>query len=299
MSFDARLLSGVSVLACGVESRGYSRAAEVLGLSASGVSRAISRLEARVGVRLLDRTTRSVTLTDEGRRFYEQVGPLLAGIEEAAILASGSSSVVRGRLRVNIDPFFTRLVLAGPLADFLDRYPELTLELFTSDAISDLVAEGFDLAVRFGEPPTSSLIARRLAETRILTVAAPAYLARRGRPAHPREVANHACIHFRNPITGQPFEWEFRNAHEVIEVESKGRLLVSDVGAMHGACVAGAGIAQVMALGVQDLMADGSLVELFPDWAGEMFPLYALLPSRRQPPAKVRAFIDFCLEAAR
>jgi DNA-binding transcriptional LysR family regulator len=299
MSFDARLLSGVSVLASVVESGGFSRAAEALGLSASGVSRAIARLETRVGVRLLDRTTRSVTLTDEGRRFYEQVGPLLAGIEEAAILASGSAGVVRGRLRVNIDPFFTRLVLAGQLTDFLDRYPELTLELYTSDAISDLVAEGFDLAVRFGEPPTSSLIARKLAETRILTVAAPAYLARRGRPAHPREVAHHACIHFRNPITGQPFEWEFRSAHEVIEVETKGRLLVSDVGAMHGACVAGAGIAQVMALGVQDLMAGGALVELFPDWAGEMFPLYALLPSRRQPPAKVRAFIDFCLEAAR
>lgn len=299
MSFDARLLSGVSVLASVVESGGFTRAAEVLGLSASGVSRAIARLETRVGVRLLDRTTRSVTLTDEGRRFYEQVGPLLAGIEEAAILASGSAGVVRGRLRVNIDPFFSRLVLAGQVADFLDRYPELSLELITSDAISDLVAEGFDLAVRFGDPPANSLIARKLTETRILTVAAPAYLARRGCPSHPREVAHHACIHFRNPISGQAFEWEFRSAHEVIEIKTVGRLLLSDVGAMHGACVAGAGIAQVMALGVQDLMASGALVELFPDWAGEMFPLYALLPSRRQPPAKVRAFIDFCLEATR
>ncbi len=252
-----------------------------------------------MGVRLLDRTTRSVTLTDEGRRFYQQVAPLLAGIEEAAILASGSAGVVRGRLRVNIDPFFSRLVLAGQLADFLDRYPELTLELITSDAIGDLVAEGFDLAVRFGDPPSNSLIARKLTETRILTVAAPAYLARRGQPAHPREVANHDCIHFRDPVSGHAFEWEFRGAHEVVEVKTRGRLLLSDVGAMHGACVAGAGVAQVMALGVQDLMAGGALVELFPDWAGEMFPLYALLPSRRQPPAKVRAFIDFCLEATR
>jgi DNA-binding transcriptional LysR family regulator len=299
MSFDARLLSGVSVLASVVESGGFTRAAEALGLSASGVSRAIARLEARVGVRLLDRTTRSVTLTDEGRRFYEQVGPLLAGIEEAAIIASGSAGTVRGRLRVNIDPFFSRLVLAAQLADFLDRYPELSLELITSDAIGDLVAEGFDLAVRFGEPPSSSLIARKLTETRILTVASPAYLARRGRPAHPSEVANHACIHFLDPVSGRAFEWEFRNAHEVIEVQPAGRLLLSDVGAMHGACIAGAGIAQVMALGVQGLIATGALVELFPDWAGEMFPLYALLPSRRQPPAKVRAFIDFCLEAAR
>jgi DNA-binding transcriptional LysR family regulator len=297
MSFDGRLLSGVGVLASVVESGSFTRAADALGLSASGVSRAVSRLESRVGVRLLDRTTRSVTLTDEGRRFYEQVGPLLAGIEEAATIASGSAGVVRGRLRVNVDPFFSRLVLAGQLADFLDRYPELSLELFTSDAISDLVAEGFDLAVRFGEPPTNSLIARKLIETRILTVASPAYIARRGCPAHPSEVASHACIHFRNPVTGQAFEWEFRSGREVIEVKTAGRLLLSDVGAMHQACAAGAGIAQVMALGVQDLMARGELVELFPGWGGEMFPLYALLPSRRQPPAKVRAFIDFCLAA--
>ncbi len=136
-------------------------AAGALGLTQPGVSRAIARLEARIGVRLLDRTTRTVRLTDEGRRFYEQVGPLLAGIEEAALLASGAASAVRGRLRVNIDPFFSRLVLAPRLGAFMARYPDLELELVTREKVGDLVADGFDVAVRFGPPPPSTLIARK------------------------------------------------------------------------------------------------------------------------------------------
>ncbi len=294
MAFDARLLSGVGVLAAVVEGGSFVRAAEALGLSASGVSRSVARLEARVGVRLLDRTTRALSLTDEGRRFYDQVGPLLAGIEEAAILASGSASLVRGRLRVNIDAFFSRTFLAAHLAEFLDRYPELTLDLVMRETVEDMVADGFDLAVRFGEPPTSSLVARKLTETRIVTVASPAYLERHGRPRHPSELACLECIQFRDPATGRPFDWEFHRGRTILPVKTTGRLLLSDVGGTWRACVAGAGIAQVMALGVQDLLARGELVELFPDWPDETFPLYALYPSRRHPAAKVRAFVDFC-----
>ncbi|HVJ53007.1 MAG TPA: LysR family transcriptional regulator [Aliidongia sp.] len=299
MAFDSRLLSGVGVLAAVVAGGSFVRAAEALGLSASGVSRALARLEGRLGIRLLDRTTRSVTLTDEGRRFYEQVGPLLAGIEEAAILASGSAAIVRGRLRVNVDPFFSRLVLASHLAGFLDRHPELALELITSNALVDLVAEGFDLAVRFGAPPAGSLIARKLIETRILTVASPAYIARHGRPAHPSEIPAYNCIHFRDPLTGQPFDWEFHKGGEVLKVQAVGRLIVSDVSTMQSACIAGAGLAQVMAFGVEALIARGDLIELFPDWNGEMFPLHIFYPSRQHQPAKVRAFTDFCLAAIR
>jgi DNA-binding transcriptional LysR family regulator len=296
MAFDARLVSGSGMLAAVVEAGSFVGAAEALGLTQPGVSRAIARLEARVGVRLLDRTTRSVKLTDEGRRFYEHVGPLLAGIEEAAILASGSSATVRGSLRVNVDPFFSRLVLAARLGDFLDRYPEITLDLITREHVGDLVADGFDIAVRFGEPPASSLIARKLIQTRILTVAAPAYLARHGQPKHPADLTKHACIQFRNPVTGQRFEWEFHKNRKVLPVKTTGRLMVTDVGTMLGSCVAGTGVAQVMALGVKELLDRGQLVELFPDWPGETFPLYALHPSRHLPAAKVRAFVDFCLE---
>lgn len=299
MAIDGRLLAGISVLVAVVEGGSFARAAEALGLSPSGVSRAIARLEARVGVRLLDRTTRSTRLTDEGRRFYERVGPLIAGMEEAALQASGASSTVRGRLRVMVDPFFSRLLLAPRLAGFLERYPDLDLELLTRDEFGDLVASGVDVAIRFGHPPASSLVSRRLLETRILTVAAPAYLERRGRPRTPADLAGHACIQFLDPLTGRPFQWEFRRRGKTVPVETRGPLLVTDVGTMLGACLAGAGVAQVMALGVEELLKRGQLVELFPDWPDETFPLHALYPSRHHPAAKVRAFIDFCLEMLR
>ena len=297
MSFDARLVSGIGVLAAVVETGGFAKAAQALGLTQPAISRAVARLEARIGVRLLDRTTRSVTLTDEGRRFYEHVGPLLGGIEEAAALAAGSSATVRGRLRVNVDPFFSHLILAPRLGAFLDRYPEITLEFVTSEHVGDLVAGGFDVAIRFGEPAGSSAVARKLIDTRILTVAAPAYLDRHGRPAIPADLTGHDCIQYRNPLTGQLFQWEFHQAGKVLPVPTTGRLLLTDVGTMLRVCLAGAGIAQVMALGVQDMLKQGRLIELFPAWPDETFPLYALHPSRHLPPAKVRAFMDFVLEA--
>jgi DNA-binding transcriptional LysR family regulator len=298
MSSDGRLLGNLSVLVSVVETGNFARAADALGLSPSGVSRAVSRLEERLGVRLLHRTTRSVTLTDEGERLYAQVGPLLSGIEDAALAAAGDSQAVRGRLRVSLDPMFARQVIAPHLAAFLARYPALELEIVTRDELGDLVAEGIDVAVRFGVPPSSSLIGRKLLETRVLTVAAPAYLAAHGRPATPKDLANHRCIQFRDPVTRRPFDWEFHRKGKVVPVETTGPLLVTDSGIMFAVCIAGAGIAQVLAVSVQDALADGRLVELFPDWAEESFPLYAFYPSRKNSPPKVRAFVDFCVELA-
>jgi DNA-binding transcriptional LysR family regulator len=298
--FDGRLLAGVTILAAVVDSGSFARAAITLGMSDSGVGRAIARLEDRVGVRLLDRTTRSMTLTDEGRLFYEQVAPCLTDIEEAATEASGAPAVVRGRLRVDLDPFFSRLLLAEHLGAFLDRYPDLTLDLITRERAGDLIADGIDVAMRFGEPaPSSSAVAHKLLETRMLTVASPSYIERYGRPGHPSELAHHACIHFRNPVTGRPFEWEFHNNNENVAVNVPVRLAVSDVGTQLRACAAGAGVARIKALGVRDMLDDGRLIELFPDWPGERFPLYAVYPSRNQMPARVRAFIDFALQAVR
>ena len=296
MAYDGRLLAGVTVLAAVVEAGSLARAAEALGLSPSGVSRAVSRLEARVGVRLLDRTTRSLSLTDEGRRFHAQVGPHLDGIEAAALEAAGSAAVVRGRLRINVDPFFSRIVLAGHLADFLARHPQVALELIMRDSVGDLVADGFDLALRFGDPPASSFVFRKLIETPVLTVASPAYIAAHGAPRHPSELAAHACIDFYDAAHGRPYDWEFRRGGEVLPVKIAGRLLVSDTGTMLGACLAGAGICQILALGNRELVDSGALVELFPDWPDERFALHALYPSRHHRAAKVRAFIDFCLE---
>lgn len=294
MAFDGRVISNVGVLAAVVEGGSFARAADALGLSRSGVSRAVARLEARIGVRLLDRTTRVVTLTDEGRRLYAEVMPLLNGIEDIVTTTSGSAIAVRGRLRVNVDPFFSRLLLAPHIGDFLALHPELTLDLVARDQLGDLVGEGFDIAVRFGAPPESSLVAKRLLETRTVTVASPDYLKTHGCPATPSDLANHGCIQVRDSSTGQPIEeWQFWRGHETARVKTKGRLMVAEFGTMLGACVAGVGIARVKLIGVQRLIAQGALVEVLPDWLGEGFPLHALYPSRHLPPAKVRAFIDF------
>jgi len=296
MAFDGRLLSGVSVFMAVVEAGTIARAAEALGLSPSGVSRALARLELRVGARLLARTTRALSLTEEGRRFYEQVGPHLAGIEEAAIEASGSTAKVRGKLRVNIDAFFSRMVLARHLGAFLARYPELSLELIMRDSVGDLVADGFDLALRFGEPPQGSFVARKLAETRVITVASPLYLKTHGRPRHPRELEQRECLDFYDAAHGRPYDWEMRRKKEVLPLRIRSRLLVSDSGTLLGACEAGAGIAQILEIGHEQLLRSGRLVELFPDWSDERFPLHAIYPSRLHRAAKVRAFIEFCLE---
>src|SRR5271170_1839234 len=193
MPFDGRILSGVSVLAAVVEGGSFVKAADLIGITDSGVSRAISRLEKRLGVRLLDRTTRSVTLTDEGRRFYEEVKPHLDAIEDAALTASGAASAIRGRLKIDIDPFFLPLVLAGRLGIFCERYPELAIEFVTSEHIGDLVSEGIDLAIRFGQPRFSTLVSRKLIEAPILTLASPGYLKRYGKPGHPSDLERHRC----------------------------------------------------------------------------------------------------------
>src|SRR5258706_11135621 len=181
MAVDGRLPSNVGLVAVVVEGGNFARAADALGLTPSGVSRAIARLEARIGVRLLDRTTRPVNLTDEGRLLYASINPLVLGIEDEVTRTSGSSGSVRGRLRVNTDAFTSRLLLSPHIRRFLDLYPDLSLELIARDQLGDLVAEGFDVAVRFGEPPSSSLVARKRIDTRIVTVAPPDYLDRHAR----------------------------------------------------------------------------------------------------------------------
>ncbi len=221
----------------------------------------------------------------------------MLGIEDAVTIASGASGTVRGRLRVNTDAFTSRLLLAPHLPRFLALYPELSLELVARDQLGDLVGEGFDIAVRFGEPPSSSLVSRKLMDSRVVTVATPAYLARHGRPAKPMDLVGHACLQVRNPATGQPYAWEFQRGRKLQKVPTTGRLLLTDPGTVLATTLAGICVAQIKAVGIQSQLDSGELVDLFPDWPDERFPLYALYPSRHLPAAKVRAFIDFVIEA--
>ena len=295
MVFDTRLLTGVGVLAAVTEAGNFARAAEMLGLTPSAVSRAVARLEARVGVRLFDRNPREVSLTEEGRRFHTQVMPLLAGLDEAAAEAAGAAAVVRGRLRVSVDPWFARVALASKLQQFLVRYPLLSVDLSTSNYREEMMT-GVDVAVRFGPPDESSLIVRKLLETRILTVAAPAYLKKHGTPRSPDDLVHHEALLFRDPQTGLPFPWEFRRGGEVKEVKVSSRLVMDDPSVAMAACLAGQGIFQSLAIGLAPFLSRGELVQVLPEWSEERYPLYAYHPSRHLPPAKVRALLDFIQE---
>jgi len=296
MGFDGRLLSGMSVLAAVVETGSFTRAGEVLGLSASGVSRAVSRLEARIGVRLLDRTTRALHLTGEGARLYQLAAPHLSGIEDAANVVAGAAEAVRGKLRVSLNPLFAQYAMAARLVQFADRYPELDLTVLQLPDVGDLVAEGVDVAVRFGPQRASGMSSRLLLETRVLTVAAPSYIKRYGRPRTPTGLTGHNCIQFIDPRRGKPYPWEFHRGKEVLHVATTGRLTLADVDTLIQACVTGGGVAQMLELGVGHLVANGTLVDLFPDWHSETYPLYAVRPSRRLPSAAVQAFLEFCRE---
>jgi DNA-binding transcriptional LysR family regulator len=296
---DGRLVGGLVVLAAVADARSFGKAAERLGMTQSGVSKAIAKLESRLGARLIHRTSRAVDLTDEGRALYERVAEHLAGIGEAAAETAKSRDTARGRLRINIDPLFSRVVLSPKLSDFLLQNPHMELRIETRDRLADLVSDGFDLAVRFGEPTPSALIARRILEARILTVASPTYIDRHGKPGRPEDLAStvHECIRAIDPSTGRLFEWEFRRGKESVAVAVNGRLTVTDSATKLGACLAGFGVAQVIDLGLEHHFQSGALINLFPDGSDERFPLYVYYTSRNHAPATVRKFIDFIIDS--
>ena len=252
----------------------------------------------RLGARLIYRTSRAVELTDEGRALYERVVQHLAGIGEAAAETSKSRDAVRGRLRINVDPLFSRVVLSPKLSVFLEN-SQMELRIETRDRIGDLVSDGFDLAVRFGEPTPSALITRRILDARIITVASPIYIDRHGRPGHPQDLPSdtHQCIRAVDTSTGRPFAREFRRGKELISVAVNGRLTVTDLGTKLGPCLAGFGIAQVIDLGLEHHLRSGRSSTCSPTGPDERFPLYVYYVSRNHVPAKVRKFIDFIVDS--
>ncbi|MDR7268408.1 DNA-binding transcriptional LysR family regulator [Pelomonas saccharophila] len=292
---DGGFVSDLLALAAVAESRSFGRAALRLGKTQPAVSRAIQRLEDRLRAKLVHRSSRHVEVADAGHELLSKVLPLLQGIEDAAVGASGQAAAVKGTLRVACDAVFARLVLAPELAQFLKCHPGLQLKLETRNDLSDLVSDGFDLAIRFGPPSLSTLVCRRLYSPRVLTVAAPSYLAQRGRPKAPRDLVEdgHECILAIDPATGRSFDWEFWRGDEKVKVAVSGSLTVTEAGTKIGACLAGHGIVQVIDLGIDAHLRAGTLVPVLADWPDETFPLYVYYPSRDHVPAKVRAFIDF------
>jgi DNA-binding transcriptional LysR family regulator len=298
MRFDEQTLSDSNVFVAVVRCGSFANAARSLDLSQSVASRAVARLEKRLGVRVLDRTTRSVSLTDDGRALFERLEPLLQGFEDAFTSAVEEQSRVRGRLRVKMHPTLSHVIDGKQLKAFLEDYPELSVEFISSDKLGDLVGEGLDIALYVGELPSSSLIARKLLDTRVITVAAPDYLAKHMKVAHPSDLLReHTLIDYRNPETGRTFPWEYHRGRKMVKVTTTGRLIVSDIVNLHGICVAGWGIAQVLEVAVKPMLETGALVKLLPEWGDERFPIYAVYPSRNYVPPKVRVFIDFISSA--
>ncbi len=296
MAFDTRLLANLNVLEAVVQAGNFVRAGELLGLSQPAVSRAIQRLEERLKVRLFERSSKAVRLTEEGSRFCQQMLPLLNRLEEVVEEAERSSNQVRGRLRVNVNPAFGRLVQATQLGAFLRAYPELRLELMARDHLGDLVADGFDAAIRFGRQEPSTLAATKLFEVRVITCASPEYLQRRGCPRKPMDLVRdaHECLLLRNPATGAPFSWDFVHGNKRLSaLPVTGRLIVNDAHTYVEACTVGIGVAQLLHLGIESLLKAGQLIDLFPDWPDEHFPLWAYHPSRQSVPSKLRVLLDF------
>lgn len=300
MVFDSRLLSGIGVLTAVVEAGSFARAAEAMGLTQPAISRAVSRLEERVGIRIFNRTARAISLTDEGRLFYEAVAPLLVGIQDAAASAVGAREVVSGRLKINVDGTFGHFVLTPRIHEFTERYPKVAVDIVVRDKMGDLVGDGFDAAIRFGFPENSSLKARLLLRTRVLTCASADYLARHEMPGHPRDLEiGHSCILIRDPTTGRPYGWEFVQGKEAVEINASGRITVNDTGSLVAACLGGSGIAQLLELYARDMLASHRLVQILPEWADETFPLYVYHHASAHVPAKLRAFLQFVEELTR
>ena len=289
----AASLDGLGVLRAVVEAGSFVRAGEALGLTQPAVSRAVARLEERVGVRIFRRTARSISLTDEGRVFYDSIAPHLDAIEEAATTARDARARVRGRLRVNVDPGTAELLLAPRLPAFLALHKDLFVELAVRDRLGELAREGFDAAVRFGIPQPSALKARLLLRSRVVTCASPDYIRRHGAPARPEDIQKHTCVLMRNPATGSYFDWQFVRGRKNVPVNVSGQLMVNQFGPMLAACLAGQGIAQVLDLHVRPFFEDGRLVQLLPEWSDEAYPLYAYHHPEPLVPAKVRAFLQF------
>lgn len=286
----------MAVLAQVVEDGSFSRAARSLRLSPSAVSKLVARLEDRLGVRLIQRTTRRLALTAEGRLFYDRCREILDEIAAAEELVGAARLRPRGSLRVGLSHGFGMSQVVPLVPRFTDRYPDVELQLAFADRRVDLVAEGLDLAIRLGPARDEALIARRLCEHGRIVCAAPAYLARHGTPATPAELARHNCILFDQPDYLN--QWPFRRPDGTVErVRVRGTARSDSGDALHQLLLNGIGIARAADfLALPDLAAGRVVRVLEPFAVDERTPIHAVYPQRRHLPAKVRVFVDFLVE---
>ena len=274
----------------------FSAAARQLGVTTVSVSRNVQRLERNLGVRLLNRTTRSLSLTEEGRALYEMSRHALAELEAAhdAIVDRGAEAA--GLVRATTVSSLGRLYVLPLLKEFRERYPKVQVELLATDRIVDMIAEGFDVGVRAGSVPDANIVVRKLADVPRVVCAAPAYIERQGEPAAPDDLVGHDCISFRLASTGRLMKWEFRRDGDPFAIEVRGSLVLNDMLAVCDAAVAGLGLAQLPTYLATPYLRDGRLQPVLIDFAPPEIAFFVHYPARRLQPARVRVFVDFLVD---
>ncbi|MFK4751561.1 MULTISPECIES: LysR family transcriptional regulator [Oceanospirillaceae] len=278
-----------------VDAGSFTGAAKNLGLPKSTVSRKITQLEERLGVRLIQRTTRSLRLTDTGNAYYGHCSRILSEIEEANIAVTQMQTTPTGTLRITAPVLFGSTVLSSLVAEFMDQHPQLTIDLVLSDQLLDLVQEGIDVAFRIGQLEDSSLIGRYLGDVGVLLCASPDYLQRFGTPSHPDDLANHRLI-----TASRWLQWNMTSPEgEELTVQVKPKLQANDFASLYALTLSGTGITPLPALIAAPAIQSGDLVPLCCDYPFEANPIHTLYPSNRHLSAKVRSFVDFVIDNIR
>lgn len=275
------------------ELESFSRAADTLGLPKGSVSRQIQALENLLGTQLLHRTTRRVSLTQDGMVYYERAKDLLANLDELDGLFQSDPKSISGRLRVDMPVGVARNLVIPKLPSFLQQYPGIELELSSSDRLVDVIREGFDCVVRVGTLKDSGLIARTLGKLSIINCASPDYLARFGYPENLDDLASHAVIHYAVNLGTRPQGFEFFNGDTTLWVKTGGILTVNSTETYHAACLAGLGIIQVPRVGVREALRAKKMVEILPQYRAEPMPVSLIYPHRRNLSRRVHLFMEW------
>jgi DNA-binding transcriptional LysR family regulator len=289
---DMETFNAIPVFVVVVEAGGFSAAARKLGLSKSAVSKRITQLENQLGVRLLHRTTRRLSLTEAGERYFEHAYQALASASEAEDAVTQLQTKPKGRLRVSALMAFGRLHIAPLIPEFLQRYPDIKIELILDDRTVDLVEGGFDVAIRGSDRVGSTIIARSLAPLRSILCASPQYIEQHGLPRQPIDLLQHNCLLYSYSTT----EWTFIKEGESQVIEVSGNYQVNNSEALREALLQGLGVARTATFLVGDDLKSGRLVNMLEEYKMPSKTLYALFPERRHLPAKVRVFVDFIVE---
>lgn len=289
-------LQAMQVFARVVETGAMTRAADSLGMPKATATTLIQQLETALGVKLLNRTTRSVSVTTDGAAYYPRCVAILAQVKETEESLAQRHATPGGRLRVEVPTLMARLVIVPALSDFFARHPDIDLQLGCSERRSDLVEEGIDCAVWSGELEDSTLIARRVGLLYFGTCASPAYLAAHGVPHHPDQLSGHRCINHFSPRTGRTFDWVFAKNSERIQSALRGQVALDDENSYVAAAESGLGIAQIPAFVLKEAMERGTLDLVLGDWVPEPVPLNVVYPQNRHLSGKIRVFVDWVAE---